>query len=581
MFDVTAFTAVFKELENVLEGERIRKVYQPSPQELLFYFNRSPHYGALLISCNPSMARFHLTKQKYKHPEIPPPFCMILRKYLEGALVQKLYHPPWERILEIHLSLGTNYYKLIAELMGRHSNLILVDEENTILGALKLVTPDISQKRIIVPGRDYVPPPPQNKLSPEEADFKLFSERLSSLQSENSSWKQRLISSFSGISPLMAEEIVFRAGEEISRNNTSEIKEKLWDAFKELLEQYNSYNFNPAVVEKSDGKMIYTVLNYAMFNSEKQQRFGSVNELLDYYYRNKISYDKKKQLKERLQVTLEKELAKAKLKETRQKEDLQNAKKAESYRLFGEMLLAHLSQIKGKSTQVELPNLYDPGQETIVIPLNPRHSVKDNAQKYFKKYRKLQKGEGEIKKRLPVTRREKKYLESVLYSLENADYPTMEQISEELMQTGYIKLQTTGKNKQKNPPKTKPLVFTSGNGYAIYVGQNNLQNDEVTFNIASRHDIWFHVQTLPGSHVVVRGGAFPPDEDTLMEAATLAAYYSKARELPNVTVDYTQIKHVKRAPGGKPGMAIYKNFSSINISPEGELLKNLLEQQIK
>ncbi len=578
MFDVFAFTATVKELDNNLTGELIRRVYQPFPHDLLLNFNRSASYGELLISCNPSMARFHLTKQKHKHPEFPPPFCMLLRNYLEGAKVQKLYHPPWERILEIHLSLGTNYYRLIAEVMGRHSNLILVDENNIIRGALKLITPDISTQRIIIPGRSYSPPPMQKKISPDEVDFNIFKEELSSSQLEDYSWKHRLISSFRGISPLQAEEITIRAQNEISRGNDSETIQKMWTAFEDIMEKYINGDFNPAIVEKNDGKTTYTVLDLMMFRKNKKQPFDSVHNLLDYYYKNKLEYEQKKQLKDSLNGILEKRLKKLGLKEQRQKEDLLNAKEAERYRLFGELLLAHLNQVTGKNTQIELTNLYDPGQKKIIIPLDPRYSAKDNAQKYFQKYRKLKKGEVKIKNLLSMTIIEKNYLESVLFSLDNADRSTLEQIRYELMQTGYIKKRATGKNKQKSPPKGKPLVFTSSSGFPIFVGQNNLQNEELTFNKVSRNDTWFHVQKLPGSHVIVKGSPFPPDEDTILEAATLAGYYSKARELPNVTIDYTQVKHVKRAPGNKPGMAIYKNFSSVIITPEGEALKRLINK---
>ncbi len=576
MFDVFTFSAVLKEIKPLLQQERIKKIYQPSSYELLVHCGHSSKYGNFFISCNPSMPRFHLTRQKFIQPHTPPPFCMLLRKHLEGAKINDLHHPPWERILLINLSRGSNNYKLVAEIMGRHSNIILLDENETILGALKHITPEINKHRVIFPGVTYELPPSQNKYSLENMDFDTFKKVMESTR-ENTSWQQTLVSSFQGISPLLAEELEFRAlNNDFPRDSSSHVITKIWEALQELLQNDQNESYNPVLVENKEGKSHYAVFDYLIFHDYSPQYFNTVNQMLDYYYQQKFYLEYYKQLREKLKTITEKEIKKIKLKEERQKEELLKAREADNYRLFGELILTHMHLLTGKHSQVELPNLYDPNQENISIPMEPSISPQENARRYFQKYRKLQKGEQIIKKRLYYTRLEKEYLENVLYSLGNADLNTLEQIHGELTQTGYIKKQRK-QPKEKQTPPAEPLAFESSTGFTILVGQSNLQNDEVTFKKSSRDDTWLHVQKLAGSHVIIKGSPFPPDEETLLEAATLAAYYSKGRSLPKVTVDYTQVKNVNRSPVRKPGMAVYKNFQSISVEPEGTVLEKLFQ----
>lgn len=576
MFDVIVFSAITEELNKYLRGDKIRKIYQISPHEVIFNCSHSANHGNFFVSCDPSMARFHLTRVKTEPPATPPAFCMLLRKHLEGSQILNFYQIPWERILEIELARGENKYKLIIEIMGRHSNLILLNESKIILGALKNITMEFNKYREILPGKSYFPPPPQNKYAIDEIDYNTFQEAINSnLQSNN--WEKALIASFKGFSPQLAKEIIFRASQDNKELTREKMLKNIWNALQEIYENFERKNFKPAIVNIEEYKQAFAVLEYSMYKDYPQELFKSTNEMLDVFYSQKYHDEQKKSLRDKLKKVTERELKKIKLKEERQLKELEKAREAETYRIYGELLLSHLHEIEGKRDKIVLPNFYEPNNEEVTIPLDPRLTANENAQKYFQKYRKLKKGEKKIGSRIKHTRREKDYLENVLFSLENADLQTLKQIDQELTQTGYIKKQTPSKDKKSSQEKAKPLTFISSTGTTILVGRSNLQNDELTFRKASRNDTWFHVQTLPGSHVIVKDSDFPPDEATLQEAATLAAYYSKGSSLSRVTVDYTQVKNVKRAPGGKPGMAIYQNFKSITVEPTGETLQRLRE----
>ena len=572
MFDIFAFKAAAVELQNSLPGEKVNRVFQPAPRDILISFNRPDKYNTLLISANPGNFRFHLTKEKFKQPLTPPPFCMLLRKHLQNSRILKVESVDRERILKIDFALGTNRSFLICELMGRNSNIILVDGNNIIRGALKHISPAMTRERLVSSGRDYTPPPSQRKISPSEADLDTFSKiMLPAVNNEdNESPAKKLLRFFQGVGPMQAEEVVYRAEKQLSKNDVTGAVENMWESYRELMDIYQNNQFRNFIVEKENGKKTYTVIDLELFRQNPKEAFQSTNTMLDTFYSKKVFEENRKQLKEKLNLLVKKELKKVSLKERRQQEDLKKAKKADMYRIFGETILANLGMIKGKNESITLPDIYNPGNNFLTIPLDPRYKAVDNAQIYFRKYRKLQTSKGKIKERLPATRREIRYLESVLYSLENAGMEELKEVRHELTEIGYIKV-----SRRKKEPKTtfrsKPMTLLTGSGYQVMVGQNNLQNDDITFKIAGRNDIWFHIQKLPGAHVVVKGAPFPPDEQTLEEAASLAAYFSKAGKTSVATVDYTLIKHVKRAPGKKPGMAIYKNFSTIHISPEKAL----------
>ncbi|NLZ28555.1 MAG: fibronectin/fibrinogen-binding protein, partial [Firmicutes bacterium] len=522
-----------------------------------------------LLSCTPSSSRFHLTPQKYTSPPVPPPFCMLLRKYLEGAKVSEFKQQVWERVMEICFERRVDRHRLIVEIMGHRSNVILVDDDHKIKGALRTMPPKIGNRRVIMPGVNYLPPPIPEKILLPGLDRKAFMEKASSMMKKGLPLKKALLDSFHGISPLWAEEIEHAARVEIEAGDTAGTLDRMWKALQAIMERYDREDFQPVVIEQEGGRTVFAAFEPDVYKSCPRKQYDNANHLLADHCARKQIVEQREQLRKQLQLVAEKELKKTELKEKRQKEDLLRAGKAEQYRLHGELILAHLHTIKEKCSSVELPDIYDPGPEPerIHIVLDPRYSAAENAQQFFKKYRKLLKSESIIGNRLSGTGAEKKYLENVLFSLEKADMPLLKEIKEELIQNRYIRKRSPSPAKEQ-PAKTGPLSFLSSSGFRIFVGQNNFQNEELTFKKSSRDDIWLHARDLPGAHVVIKNSPFPPGEQTLLEAAALAAFFSKGNMLPTVTVDYTRIKNVKRAPGKRPGMAIYNNFKSIAVSPE-------------
>ena len=569
MFDTLVLAAATKELEETIPGNRVQKIIQPTSTETVLQLYSSQSTRFLFISVHPSLARLHLTNMTLKQETDPPNFCMLLRKYLEGATISGIHQPEWERIAVIYLTRGSDSFKLVAEIMGRHSNLMLLNKEEKILGAIKHVTSEMSRYRVVVPGKSYFPPPTPQKRCPDDIDRETFkSEMITALQ-QGYSWEKALVSFLHGVSPLTAGEVVCRAKEKSSSTLEEGFIVALWEEIQEIVRCYHQGSFTPSIYTNERGHRVFSALDLISYNRENAEYYSSVNEMLDHYYREKYSTEKIKQEKENLYAILHKELKRVYQKEKKQEEDWKKAEKAEWYRLYGDLILSQMDQVPQGAEKVTLPNLYETNQPPVEIHLDPRLPPPANAERYFNKYRRAKKSRSHIKVQIKQTRQEASYLENVLYSLDNAGLEEIEEIREELIKTGYIKPKAEKKKpKTKKPQKSRPLSFTSSDGYQVLVGRNNTQNDEVTFKRARREDTWLHAQKIPGSHVVIKDAPFPPPENTLLEAASLAAYYSKNREVPRVTVDYTQIKHVKRAPGGKPGMVFYKNYKSVIVTPQ-------------
>ncbi len=582
MFDTLVIAATLNELEEKIAGARIQKIVQPSPTEIVISLYDNHRVKSLLISAHPSLARIHLTSHRYKQENNPPNFCMLMRKHLEGAVLTRIQQPSWERIIILTFFRGQEEYQLVAEIMGRHSNIILLNKEEKILGAVKHVTSEMSRFRTVVPGKSYFPPPTPQKYFPDEVDRETFKNQMLSCRENQKPWEKSLISVLQGISPMVATELVHRARENYS-SNTKEFVELLWDELQEVVGCYHRGIFTPCLYLTEKGNQVYSALELSTYRSQPCKRYSFVSEMLDHYYQNKYRQDNLKQKKENLQALLKKELKRVYTKEKRQKEEWEKAQHADTYRLYGELILSQMDQVPSGAQKVRLPNLYDTHYTPVEINLDPRLPPPANAERYFNKYRRAQKSKDQIKIQMERTREEAIYLESVLYSLEKAGLKELEEIFEELNKTGYISSSPQKNKSKKRQPqqKSEPMAYTSSKGYQILVGKNNTQNDEVTFRKANREDTWLHAQKIPGSHVIIKEAPYPPPHETLLEAAALAAYHSKNWELPNVTVDYTQVKHVKRAPGGKPGMVFYKNFKSVTVTPDSNPAEAQLTTEAK
>lgn len=568
-----------EELAQNLIDARITRVHQPGRRELSLAFRSPGQNQLLLISAHPQMARVHLTSASRENPLKPPPFCMLLRKYWEGGRLVKVSQPDLERILVLETQNMDEFglvstTQLICEFMGKHSNAILVKKDKggpkKILGSLITVSPEMSRVRTVRAGEAYTAPPPQEKFFPGalEENKALFRERLDELSEK--SLKNTLVSLIQGIGPLTAEALLEGAGLDPGRKTGDLHREdflSLWDSLMELNKIILEKNFSPTLLRGKDGRALdFTALPLPGREAGgfADEAYQSPSLLLDRFYGDRERLYKEAELKSLLEQRILKELERLKKKLARQQQELERAKKADAYRRQGEILTAYLYRLKKGDSFALLPDIYDPGGEDLKIPLNPSLTPAQNAQVYFKKYKKALSARKELSRRTRLTEGEVRYLEGLHFQLEGAGTEELPALREELAREGYLKT-APGKKARPGVPGGEPLKFLSSDGLNIYVGKNNRQNDFLTLKKAGRDHLWFHAKDIPGSHVVV-SHAHPPYK-TLEEAAMLAAYYSRGQKSANVPVDYTPVKNVRKPRGAKPGMVIYDNHKTLYVTP--------------
>lgn len=565
-FDGTILNAVVTELKQTLLSGRITKIYQPYKTELIFTVRANGANQQLLVSANPSFARLHLTSEKIDNPAEPPMFCMLLRKHLEGGIIEEIKQLELERIVTILIK-GRNelgdisYKKLMIEIMGRHSNIILLDEkDDKILDSIKHLSPGVNSFRTILPGLPYKFPPEQEKLNPLIIDEMTF---LKKIDFNSGKVDGQIVNNFSGFSPQIAKEIVFRA--KLANRNT------LTKAFFEVVEQIKEAHFEPQITI-ADKKEYFSIIALTHVKGSIQT-FSSVSEMLTRFYLGKAERDRVHQQASDLEKFLKNEFQKNKLKIKKLEQTLVDAEASSKFRKFGELLTAYIHQIKKGQKEVEVIDFYDEDGKSLIIPLDPLKSPSENAQHYFKKYNKAKNSLEIIKEQIEKTKQELSYLELILGQMETAAPKDIAEIREELMEGGYIR--NRNKKQIKKKKESKPVLeqYKSSSGLEILVGKNNKQNEFLTNRLARQFETWLHTKDIPGSHVVIRSAEV--DEITLKEAATIAAYYSKARQSSSVPVDYTFIKHVKKPSGSKPGYVIYDNQSTIYVTPDEEMVRKL------
>ncbi|MEW5784991.1 MAG: NFACT family protein [Bacillota bacterium] len=572
-FDSLMVTAVTSELQEKAVGARIQRIYQPDRFTVIFYLHLRGEQLGLIFSCHPQWARVHLTGERYRNPEQPAPFCMLLRKYLVGGSIAGFRQSPPERVVEIEFRApeGLPAVRLIAEIMDRRSNLILVDGKGTVLGAIRTAGKEQNPVRTVLPGEPYQPVPPQNKKSPLGLNPVELSEIMLPLLRNGAGPQQALLKSVAGISPLAATELIFRSRWADTAPEAS--IDRLCGELRALFNRVLGGESEPTL---SKTEPVYAVYSLTHLPPEDRRTCPGVNEMLDYYYGTVVKNEKTDQLRARFGSAVRRQLERLKHKYEAQQIELQSAEDAPLYRLCGELLLTYGSRVPRGAKQVELPDSFQPGC-TVKIELDPGLTAASNAQKYFSRYRKAQKGQNRISEQLARTRSEIDYCESLLFSIEHGAAGSLEDTGRELVEAGLIKPEKKA-HKQKEPPP-QPHVYRATSGRSILVGQNNRQNDYITFKIASRRDTWLHVRDLPGSHVLIKEAPYPPPEEDLEEAALLAAYFSRGKESSATAVDYTQVRHVRRGPGGKPGFVLYENYRTITVNPSGERMRQLLAQQ--
>lgn len=546
---------------------RIHKIYQPTDNEMIWHIRGQGTSGRLLLSAHPSMPRLHWTEQPWANPQEPPMFCMLLRKYCEGGVIEAVRQVGLERVVEFDIrhrdELGDYSLKrVVLEIMGRHSNLILMDPvTGTIHDGIRHVTPAISSYRVVLPGSAYVPPPTQHKRDPlaeTEAGFKtVFAEAADRAPGH-------LVASYTGISPLVAEELAYRADAD---------PDGLWTAFKAQMDQLSANRFDSNIVENAEGKMFFSAVTLSHLEGVATP-FASIHECLEVYYRDKAQRDLVRQRTSDLHRFLTNETAKNEKKLVKLQETLREADEADRFRHAGELLTAHLHLCRKGDKQVDVTDYYDENQPTVTITLDPQLAPGENAQRYFRKYNKLKNSRSFVTEQIQAAETEIAYLASVLQGLDAAAPGDIDEIREELTEQGYIRNRGPKRGmKKKKKDRPAVLCYTSSEGVPIYVGKNNTQNDYVTNRLGLPTDTWLHTKDIPGSHVLIRSAEF--GEATLHEAAGLAAYYSKAKESSSVPVDYTRIRNVRKPSGAKPGFVIYDAQKTLFVTPDEALIRQM------
>ncbi|MUV40025.1 uncharacterized protein JNUCC1_03909 [Lentibacillus sp. JNUCC-1] len=563
-FDGIVTRAITQELQTNLLTGKINKIYQPTATELVFTVRANGKNNALLLSIHPAYARIHLTEDQYTNPAEPPMFCMLLRKHLTGAIIESIEQHEMERVLTITLKarneIGDQTYKtLIVELMGKHSNVMLIDrEEGHIIDSLKHVPMSLNRHRTIQPGHQYVLPPQQNKLNPLTVDGKTC---VNKLDFNAGRIDQQIVNTLSGFSPFFAKEIVSRAG----LGN----QEKYVMVIDNILDSIVNNTYTPAIYIAQREDFHVLPITYI---TNGNQTFPNVSEMLDAFYSGKAERDRVKQKAKDLHRFLQNELKKNQRKLKIHADTLKKAERADHFQKMGELLTAHMHLVQQGDSSVTVTDYYDPEQGQVEIKLDSQKTPSENAQHFFKRYQKLKTSRKKMKSEIKKTERELNYLDQLLQQIETAGENDIEEIREELREQGYLKKQKRGKQKNK-PVKPVPDAYYASDGTLLLVGKNNKQNEYATTKMAHRNDIWLHTKDIPGSHVIIRSNE--PSMETIEEAALLAAYFSKSRQSSSVPVDYTAVKHVKKPNGAKPGFVTYDQQKTIFVTPDAATVQKM------
>lgn len=571
-FDGVLIHGLVNELESVLLNGRIDKIQQPETDEIHLIIRSRGNNYKLLLSASANYPRIHLTLQNKINPKSPPMFCMVLRKHLLGARVSFVKQHGMERIVIIGFE-GISELRdrseksLIIETMGRHSNIILLDSDGIIIDAVKHVGHNISRVREVLPGRKYYYPPSQDKVNPLDIEALSVKQLIQSSKDE-SSLANLLTKSYTGISKVTANEICFRGN-----GKTSEVA----NAFERFFQQVSGNSFQPhLLIDNTDKPVDVLPMPYTMYQASRLKAYSTFSEALDEFF---LARDKKERLMQRtahLHKVIKNNLARCLKKMEIQRRELEKAKDAEQHRLFGELITSNIHQIPAGAKQVTLLNYYSSDNSMITIPIDPAKTPAQNAQYYFKIYNKYRRVQETQSKFLLETQKELDYLEGISHNLTmTTDDSDIAEIREELIREGYIKEKGQRKTGKKNTLVSKPHHFLSSDGLEIFVGKNNLQNDRLTLKTAMPNDLWLHTKDIQGSHVIIKTDGKPIPDTTLLEAANLAAYYSKGRSSSNVPVDYCYRKNVRKPKGAKPGMVIYEKYKTLYVTPSEEKMLSI------
>ncbi len=581
-FDGITISALISEIKDKIQGGRIDKIYQPENDEIILSIRSLGKAYKLLLTANPSNPKFHFTSENRNNPMNPPLFCMVMRKHLQSGKIINIDQPNFDRIVNIYVEsmneMGDySVKKLILEIMGRHSNLILTDENNIILDCIKHITHDKSSVREVLPGREYILPPSQDKFNTMTLNKDNFNEVFN--RSLTKKTQAMIYQSYTGISPSAASEICMRAlvdPSDFCETLNKEQIESLYNSFSSVVNDIKSEKFDPQLISNEKGKILdFSPINMTQLSNFSIKHYTSMSELIEDFYRTRDFTYRINQKTQDLKKLISQNIERCVRKKEIQQRTLREIENRDQLRLYGELITANIYTLKEGMTTAELANFYSKNYETVTVPLDGSKTPAENAQKYFKAYNKAKRTYDALQEQIASNNEELDYLEGVLTSVGNCiDEQDIKEIRRELIDNGYIKKSKGAKGKASQK-KSKPLRYISSDGYDIFVGKNNYQNDELTLKIARPRDMWFHTKNIPGSHVIViyKGEDFP--NTTLTEAAELAAYYSKAQGSSTVPVDYTEKRNVKKPNGAKPGMVIYETNKTAYVNADEKIIKKL------
>ncbi len=569
------------ELKAYILGSKIEKIHQPSRNELVFILRTRNGGYRLYLSCDGQSPRVHLTRYNLENPKVPPMICMLLRKRLCGATITDIKQIKNDRILVFELDgtteIGdkTKYY-VICEIMGQRSNIILCDNDYKIIDAVKRVDEEKSSVREILPGLSYELPPLQEKCDILNDDAQLITKNI--LAYSEKMLSKAILESIEGFSPIVGREIAYRTifGDKQVGLLTDIEKERLENEINTIKREINENRFY--LLESVDGiPFDFSFSNVRQYgNSLIKKEYDSISELLDDFYFEKDKLNRIKRKASDLFKLLNSAVERTSRKINNRRMELEKSENREQIRIYAELITANQYRLNGKASVYELENYYD-NNNVIKIPANPALSPLQNAQKYFKEYKKAVNAEKLLHSLIEDGEQELVYLDTVIDNLTRAETEReITEIRDELEQGGYVKSKKGNKNKKEKP--LPPIEFKSSDGFKILVGRNNVQNDILTLKTAMNYDMWLHVQKHAGSHTVIVADRKEITETAIYEAACIAAYHSKAKDSSSVPVDYTLIKNVKKPTGAKPGKVIYNTYNTIYVTPTKDIVDSLRQE---
>ncbi len=564
-----------KELEEKLVGARVDKIHQPNREELVVAFRTREAAYRVLFSARANSARVHFTSIPLENPKQPPMLCMLLRKKLQGAKLVAIRQPDLERLLHFEFDaineLGDHVLlTLTMEVMGRYSNIILWDEQGKIVDALKRVDAEMSSQRLVLPGLTYHLPPPQNKLCPLTTQQQQVVQALQALP-RDMELSKGFLSVLQGVSPIVCRELAHQVGRGRELTVKTMDEEQYFRAgffyqqMKETLDEVSGRPFMAVNLQKKPMDFSFVEIHqYGVSAVVKEME--SFSTLLDEFYRERDKQERMRVREQDLLRLLSTHAERLSRKMNAQRGELEQCANRDELRVAGDLVSAHMYAIPKGAAAVDLPNFYEEQQPLVHIQLDPALPPSQNAQKYYKEYRKAKTAEEKLTEQIDLAGKELEYLESVLDALARAETERdLAEIRAELQEQGYLRRLRS--KKDKPAAVSAPMQFTTSDGFTVLVGRNNRQNDRLTLKTANNNDIWFHTKNIPGSHTVLVTNGREPTETAMEEAAKLAAQHSRAKDSSQVPVDYTQVRNVSKPQGAKPGMVIYVRYKTMYVTP--------------